>query len=183
MSHFVTGIDPGFGPPEMVAEAREAWDAAVELGEKYGYRNAQATVLAPTGTIGLLMDCDTTGVEPDFALVKFKKLAGGGYFKIANDSIAPALRRLGYSEERIEQIIEWCGGETFEGPLVFDEAHKAKHFVPGKENQSTKMAVCVVELQRRLPKARVVYCRCGTVPVTPRSRAAAGACYQANDWI
>ena len=110
VSHYVTGIDPGFGPPEMVAEAREAWDTAVELGEQYGYRNAQATVLAPTGTIGLLMDCDTTGVEPDFALVKFKKLAGGGYFKIANGSIAPALQRLGYSEERIEQIIDYVVG-------------------------------------------------------------------------
>ena len=110
VSHFVTGIDPTFGPPEMVAEAREAWDAAVELGEKHGYRNAQATVLAPTGTIGLLMDCDTTGVEPDFALVKFKKLAGGGYFKIANGSIAPALHRLGYSEERVEQIIDYVIG-------------------------------------------------------------------------
>jgi ribonucleoside-diphosphate reductase alpha chain len=110
VSHFVTGIDPACGPPEMVAEAREAWDRAVELGERYGYRNAQATVLAPTGTIGLLMDCDTTGVEPDFALVKFKKLAGGGYFKIANRSIIPALSRLGYSDERIEQIIDYVIG-------------------------------------------------------------------------
>jgi ribonucleoside-diphosphate reductase alpha chain len=106
VSHFVTGIDPEFGPPEMVAEARESWDRAVELGERHGYRNAQATVLAPTGTIGLLMDCDTTGVEPDFALVKFKKLAGGGYFKIANRSLAPALKRLGYNDERIQQIID-----------------------------------------------------------------------------
>ena len=91
VSHFVTGIDPACGPPEMVAEAREAWDRAVELGERYGYRNAQATVLAPTGTIGLLMDCDTTGVEPDFSLIKFKKLAGGGYFKIINRSVPAAL--------------------------------------------------------------------------------------------
>ncbi|MEN8234438.1 MAG: vitamin B12-dependent ribonucleotide reductase [Actinomycetota bacterium] len=110
VSHHVTGIDPEYGPPEMVAEAREAWDRAVELGEQYGYRNAQATVLAPTGTIGLLMDCDTTGVEPDFSLVKFKKLAGGGYFKIANGSIAPALKRLGYSEARVEQIIDYVVG-------------------------------------------------------------------------
>jgi len=110
LSHFVTGIDPEFGPPEMVAEAREAWDRAIELGEQNGYRNAQATVLAPTGTIGLLMDCDTTGVEPDFALVKFKKLAGGGYFKIANRSIAPALKRLGYSEDRTQQIIDFVIG-------------------------------------------------------------------------
>jgi ribonucleoside-diphosphate reductase alpha chain len=110
VSHFVTGIDPEFGPPEMVAEAREAWDRAVELGELHGYRNAQTSVLAPTGTIGLLMDCDTTGVEPDFALVKFKKLAGGGYFKIANRSLAPALRRLGYSNERTQQIIDYVIG-------------------------------------------------------------------------
>ncbi len=110
VSHLVSGIDPEFGPPEMVAEAREAWDRAVELGERFGYRNAQATVLAPTGTIGLLMDCDTTGVEPDFALVKFKKLAGGGYFKIANGSIAPALKRLGYSEDRVQQIIDYVIG-------------------------------------------------------------------------
>ena len=79
--------------------ACKAWDDAVEMGEKYGYRNAQATVIAPTGTIGLVMDCDTTGVEPDFALVKFKKLSGGGYFKIINQSVPAALRNLGYSEK------------------------------------------------------------------------------------
>ena len=110
VSHFVTGIEPGYGPPEMVAEAREAWDAAVELGEKYGYRNAQATVLAPTGTIGLLMDCDTTGVEPDFALVKFKKLAGGGYFKIINQSVPAALEKLGYGSAQIEEIVGYAVG-------------------------------------------------------------------------
>ena len=76
------------------------WDDAVQLGQEHGYRNAQATVLAPTGTIGLLMDCDTTGIEPDFSLVKFKKLAGGGYFKIVNQSVPEALRRLGYAERR-----------------------------------------------------------------------------------
>ena len=76
-----------------MAAARRAWDRALALGEKYGYRNAQVTAIAPTGTIGLVMDCDTTGVEPDFSLVKFKKLAGGGYFKIINTSIPPALRQ------------------------------------------------------------------------------------------
>ncbi|HET9535391.1 MAG TPA: adenosylcobalamin-dependent ribonucleoside-diphosphate reductase, partial [Mesorhizobium sp.] len=81
----------------LIAHARAAWDRAIELGEEHGYRNAQATVIAPTGTIGLVMDCDTTGIEPDFALVKFKKLAGGGYFKIINTSIPPALERLGYA--------------------------------------------------------------------------------------
>lgn len=85
---------------DLIAHAKSAWDQAVELGEKHGYRNAQATVIAPTGTIGLVMDCDTTGIEPDFALVKFKKLAGGGYFKIINRAVPEALRTLGYSEAR-----------------------------------------------------------------------------------
>src|SRR5579872_7387320 len=84
----------------VVDAAGAAWDDAVALGERHGYRNAQATVLAPTGTIGLMMDCDTTGIEPDFALVKFKKLAGGGYFKIVNQSVPEALRRLGYTQEQ-----------------------------------------------------------------------------------
>ena len=94
----------------MLEAARTAWDTALTKGEKHGFRNAQVSVLAPTGTIGLLMDCDTTGVEPDFALVKFKKLAGGGYFKIANQSISPALRRLGYSDNTIQRIIEYVVG-------------------------------------------------------------------------
>jgi hypothetical protein len=80
----------------LVALAKSSWDEALALGEKHGYRNAQATVIAPTGTIGLVMDCDTTGIEPDFALVKFKKLAGGGYFKIINRSVPAALETLGY---------------------------------------------------------------------------------------
>ena len=86
------------------------WDEAVQLGEMFGYRNAQATVLAPTGTIGLLMDCDTTGIEPDFALVKFKKLAGGGYFKIVNQTVPHALRHLGYSEREVEEIVAYVSG-------------------------------------------------------------------------
>jgi len=86
------------------------WDDAVKLGEKHGYRNAQATVLAPTGTIGLLMDCDTTGIEPDFALVKFKKLAGGGYFKIVNQSVPPALSNLGYSPAQVQEIVAYVSG-------------------------------------------------------------------------
>ena len=110
ISHEVVGIDQSLCPDDLLAEAHAAWDTAVSLGEKNGYRNAQATVLAPTGTIGLLMDCDTTGVEPDFALVKFKKLAGGGYFKIANASLAPALRRLGYQERQVEQMIDFVVG-------------------------------------------------------------------------
>jgi len=90
--------------------AAGAWDEALELGEKYGYRNAQATVIAPTGTIGLVMDCDTTGIEPDFALVKFKKLAGGGYFKIINRSVPAALEGLGYTSAQIEEIVSYAVG-------------------------------------------------------------------------
>ncbi|MCC5993555.1 MAG: vitamin B12-dependent ribonucleotide reductase, partial [Rhodobacteraceae bacterium] len=94
----------------LVDLARAAWDEALELGERHGYRNAQATVIAPTGTIGLVMDCDTTGIEPDFALVKFKKLAGGGYFKIINQSVPAALRKLGYRESEIGEIIAYAVG-------------------------------------------------------------------------
>jgi len=96
---------------ELLTHATEAWDEALELGLRHGYRNAQVTVIAPTGTIGLLMDCDTTGVEPDFALVKFKKLAGGGYFKIANESVASALKALGYSETQSKDILEYLLGK------------------------------------------------------------------------
>ncbi len=97
-------------PPEILKAAREDWDEAVRLGEKYGYRNAQATVIAPTGTIGLLMDCDTTGIEPDFSLVKFKKLAGGGYFKIVNQSVPRALKNLGYREDQMRDIVTYVTG-------------------------------------------------------------------------
>ncbi|MEL7239223.1 MAG: vitamin B12-dependent ribonucleotide reductase, partial [Planctomycetota bacterium] len=94
----------------MLKTARESWDTCLTLGEQHGFRNAQATVIAPTGTIGLLMDCDTTGVEPDFALVKFKKLAGGGYFKIANQGLRPALTQLGYDHEQTDEIITYVLG-------------------------------------------------------------------------
>ncbi len=103
-------IDPTHAPRDMRQAAIECWDRAVAYGGLHGYRNAQATVLAPTGTIGLLMDCDTTGVEPDFALVKFKKLAGGGYFKIVNQSVPLALERLGYDAKEIERIIRHAVG-------------------------------------------------------------------------
>ena len=107
---------PAGCPDYLVRAAREDWDLAVKLGELYGYRNAQATVLAPTGTIGLLMDCDTTGIEPDFSLVKFKKLAGGGYFKIVNQSVPPALVRLGYTEAQVADIVSYVTGtNTFTG--------------------------------------------------------------------
>ena len=95
---------------DLLSHAQTAWDDALELGIQHGYRNAQTTVIAPTGTIGLLMDCDTTGVEPDFALVKFKKLAGGGYFKIANQSLRPALENLGYDAEQVKDVMRFVLG-------------------------------------------------------------------------
>lgn len=104
------GIDPKFCPDYLLKAATTAWDEALQLGEKYGYRNAQSTVIAPTGTIGLLMDCDTTGVEPDFALVKFKKLSGGGYFKIVNECVPAALENLGYSAAEIDAIVKYAKG-------------------------------------------------------------------------
>jgi len=103
-------IDASLAPRDLRAAAIECWDRSLALGGLHGYRNAQATVLAPTGTIGLLMDCDTTGVEPDFALVKFKKLAGGGYFKIVNQSVPGALRRLGYDDPTIAKIVRHALG-------------------------------------------------------------------------
>ncbi len=115
---------------ELSAAARAAWDRALELGEQHGYRNAQVSVIAPTGTIGLVMDCDTTGIEPDFALVKFKKLAGGGYFKIINRMVPTALTRLGYSERQIKDIKGYAEGHgTLEGaPGVNHDSLREKGF-------------------------------------------------------
>ncbi|KJZ19984.1 vitamin B12-dependent ribonucleotide reductase [Loktanella sp. S4079] len=96
--------------PRLIDLAISSWDEALELGEQHGFRNAQVSVIAPTGTIGLVMDCDTTGIEPDFALVKFKKLAGGGYFKIINQSVPAALEKLGYGPAQIEEIISYAVG-------------------------------------------------------------------------
>ena len=106
----VDDINEAYCPDYLLDAAREDWDSAIRLGSEYGYRNAQSTVLAPTGTIGLLMDCDTTGVEPDFALVKWKKLAGGGYFKIINQSLPRALKNLGYSSDEILDIVSYVLG-------------------------------------------------------------------------
>ncbi len=106
------GISAKYCPDYLLKAATEAWNDAVKLGEQYGYRNAQTTVIAPTGTIGLVMDCDTTGVEPDFALVKFKKLSGGGYFKIINQSVPAALRNLKYAEHEIEAIVNYAKGHA-----------------------------------------------------------------------
>jgi ribonucleoside-diphosphate reductase alpha chain len=120
--------------PRLLAHATQVWAKAIELGRKHGYRNAQATVIAPTGTIGLVMDCDTTGIEPDFALVKFKKLAGGGYFKIINRMVPDALRGLGYSEEAIKRIVAYAVGHgTLAGaPGVNHETLATKGFTPEK---------------------------------------------------
>jgi ribonucleoside-diphosphate reductase alpha chain len=124
------GIDPKYCPDYLLAAATSNWDKAVQMGEEYGYRNAQATVIAPTGTIGLVMDCDTTGIEPDFALVKFKKLSGGGYFKIINQSVPAALRNLGYSESEIDAIIKYAtGSATLVGaPHINPETLKFRGF-------------------------------------------------------
>jgi len=110
-------------PSDLYAGARQAWDEAVELGEDFGYRNAQATVLAPTGTIGFMMDCDTTGVEPDIALVKYKKLVGGGLMKIVNGTVPMALQKLGYTSPEVEAIVHYIDEhETIEGaPFLKDE--------------------------------------------------------------
>ncbi|MBM3545513.1 MAG: vitamin B12-dependent ribonucleotide reductase [Alphaproteobacteria bacterium] len=114
----------------LIKAARKAWDEALRLGEIHGYRNAQASVVAPTGTIGLVMDCDTTGIEPDFALVKFKKLAGGGYFKIINRLVPDALRALGYPEAQIEEIVAYAVGHGTlkDAPAIDHRALRAKGF-------------------------------------------------------
>jgi ribonucleoside-diphosphate reductase alpha chain len=120
-------------PVDLYRAACEDWDDAAEFGAKYGYRNAQATVLAPTGTIGLLMDCDTTGIEPDFALVKFKKLAGGGYFKIVNQSVPAALRRLGYADREVQEIVAYVSGTNtlLAAPVVNRRALRDKGLTDG----------------------------------------------------
>ena len=137
-------IDRDRCPEPLWRAACADWDEAVRLGQEHGYRNAQATVLAPTGTIGLLMDCDTTGIEPDFSLVKFKKLAGGGYFKIVNQSVPEALRRLGYPEIEVQEIVAYVSGTNtlLAGPhvnraslkqrgLTHDDLAKVEAAIPG----------------------------------------------------
>jgi ribonucleoside-diphosphate reductase alpha chain len=124
------GISAKYCPDYLLSAACNSWDKALQNGEQYGYRNAQATVLAPTGTIGLVMDCDTTGVEPDFALVKFKKLSGGGYFKIINQCIPLALKSLGYNQHEAEAIVDYAKGKgTLAGaPHINFDTLKAKGF-------------------------------------------------------
>ena len=136
------GIDARYCADYLLKAATKAWDEAVKLGEKYGYRNAQATVIAPTGTIGLVMDCDTTGVEPDFALVKFKKLSGGGYFKIINQSIPTALHNLGYSSHEIKAMVDYARGTgSFAGaPYINHQSLSEKGFM-GEELKKLDTAV------------------------------------------
>jgi ribonucleoside-diphosphate reductase alpha chain len=124
------GIEERYCPDYLLDAARRQCDSMLELGERFGYRNAQVTCIAPTGTIALVMDCDTTGIEPDFALVKFKKLAGGGYFKIINGSIPPALERLGYTPWQIDDIVRYCRGTgTLAGcPFINLDSLRAKGF-------------------------------------------------------
>ncbi|HET6520338.1 MAG TPA: vitamin B12-dependent ribonucleotide reductase, partial [Geminicoccaceae bacterium] len=139
-------LDAAACPEPAVAEAaRAAWDRALALGERHGYRNAQVSVIAPTGTIGLVMDCDTTGIEPDFALVKFKKLAGGGYFKIINRMVPRALRALGYDAGQIDEIVRYAVGHgTLRGaPGIDHAALAAKGFTPE----------ALERLERALPSA------------------------------
>jgi ribonucleoside-diphosphate reductase alpha chain len=132
----VERIDHQYVPPDMLDAARQSWDEAIQLGEKYGFRNGQTTVLAPTGTIAFLMDCDTTGIEPDIAIVKYKRLVGGGLLKIVNHTVPEALSTLGYSEKECEEIIAHINtNDTIEGAPhlkdehlpVFDCAFKASN--------------------------------------------------------
>lgn len=124
------GIDPQYCPEDLLRSACNSWDKALMYGEKFGYRNAQTTVIAPTGTIGLVMDCDTTGIEPDFALVKYKKLSGGGYFKIINQAVPAALKTLGYTKEESDAIVNYAKGHaTLKGaPFINHETLAAKGF-------------------------------------------------------
>ena len=118
------GVNSKLVPADLYQAARSSWDEAVELGEQFGYRNAQATVLAPTGTIGFMMDCDTTGVEPDIALVKYKKLVGGGLMKIVNTTVPMALKKLGYNDEQIAEIVAYIDeNETIEGAPFLKDQH------------------------------------------------------------
>ncbi len=118
--HAVEKINEKYCPDTLIESARQQWEAAIEGGLKWGFRNAQVSVLAPTGTIGLLMDCDTTGIEPDYGLVKFKKLAGGGYFKIVNRSVNRALRALGYAQDHVQAILQYVLGtqELENAPVI-----------------------------------------------------------------
>lgn len=157
------GIDPQYCPDYLLEAACNVWDDALQLGEKYGYRNAQSTVIAPTGTIGLVMDCDTTGVEPDFSLVKYKKLSGGGSFKIVNQAMPLALRNLAYAENEIEEIVAYAKGHCTlsNAPHINLDSLRTKGFTQSELEQ----------IEREWPSAYDVY--------TPFSLNKLGeACYQ-----
>src|SRR5262245_34886339 len=120
----VKKIGPAHVPLEILQAARSSWDEVIELGDRHGLRNSQISVLAPTGTIAFMMDCDTTGVEPDIALVKYKKLVGGGMIKIVNNTVPKALKRLGYDKEEIRAIVEHIDeDDTIEGAPFLKEEH------------------------------------------------------------
>ena len=142
------GIDPKYCPDYLLSAACNAWDKAVEMGGQYGYRNAQTTVIAPTGTIGLVMDCDTTGIEPDFALVKFKKLSGGGYFKIINQAVPEALSNLGYQEHEVTAIVNYAkGAATLQNaPHINFESLKAKGLKDDELEKLDKGVVSAFEI-------------------------------------
>jgi len=142
------GLDQQETPDTLLRTAKECWDRAIQIGEEHGYRNAQVSVIAPTGTIGLLMDCDTTGIEPDFALVKFKKLAGGGYMKIANQSVEPALVALGYTASEVKDIMRYVMGTlSLEGaPHVNRRSLRDKGFTDEDIAQIEKQLPQVFEL-------------------------------------
>src|SRR3981189_2258720 len=133
---------------DIVERAKAAWDLALELGEINGFRNAQTTVVAPTGTIGLVMDCDTTGIEPDFALVKFKKLAGGGYFKIINQAVPVALSNLGYKEHEVTAIVNYAKGSAslIGAPHINVDTLKAKGFTEAELEKLDKGLVSAFEI-------------------------------------
>jgi len=145
----VNNIDHTLAPAQLLSAAHDCWNRAVQLGEQHGYRNAQATVLAPTGTIGLLMDCDTTGVEPDFALIKFKKLAGGGSFKIVNQSVPRALRKLGHSAAQVQAIVDYVRGTaTLKSVAEFSPAElEARGLMPAEIAKVEKSLESVFDLR------------------------------------
>lgn len=121
---YIDKIDKSLIPDRLFEEAKKVWEEAYEFGQRYGYRNAQVTLLAPTGTIGFMMDCDTTGIEPDIALVKYKKLVGGGFLKIVNNTVPLALKRLGYTEKQIKEIVDYIDkNDTIEGAPHLKEEH------------------------------------------------------------
>src|SRR6202020_2499937 len=124
---------------ELIAASKECWDQALAHGEKYGYRNSQVTVLAPTGTIGFMMDCDTTGIEPDLALVKYKKLVGGGMIKIVNNTVPSALIKLGYSESEVNAIVSYIDATgTIEGAPAIKPEHLACFDCSFKPSKGTR---------------------------------------------